>query len=102
MNTDQRDLSLTWVTVEHPLLGDLDVGVVYYPAIPARPTSAYTYVMTGNPGDTGEEAMCEVLDVREACNSDLSVVHVLSDVALGELRELALAQLERSEARKAA
>ena len=82
---------LTYATVTHPVLGEVEVGGEYTPSEPARITSTFEYVMTGDPGDPGcpgEFVACSVL------LADVDLWPVLHDTVIDELSALALAALE--------
>ena len=50
-----RDPALCYLTLRLPdVNAAVTVGYTYDPGSPARPTSAHTYVTTGDPGDPGE------------------------------------------------
>ena len=91
---EKRDPALTWVEVDHDLLGSLSVGVIYDAEIPARWPSAYGYA-SGERGDPGMPALCEVHDVRDGTLADRSLFRLLSDQALEELADLALDELAK-------
>ena len=72
-----RDPALCYLTLRLPdVNAAVTVGYTYDPGSPARPTSAHTYVTTGDPGDPGEaDEAC----IREVWLNGVDIAVLLCD-----------------------
>lgn len=72
-----RDPALCYLTMRLPEVNAaVTVGYTYDPGAPASPTSAHTYVTTGDPGDPGE---AEELSIGEVWLNGVNVAPLLCD-----------------------
>ena len=74
-----RDPTLDYLTIDSADFAvQLVVGYAYQAGTPSAPTSAYTYVTTGDPGDDGSP---EELEIMEVWVNGVDVAHVLTESA---------------------
>ena len=91
-----RDKSLTWATVQHDVLGTVNVGGEYDEGEPARVTSTYAFVTSGDPGSPGQDAEFVVVEViaQDTTGAERNLWAVLQHDVLDELAKLAIAALQ--------
>ena len=92
-----RDSTLDYLTVDSPDFStQLVVGFAYTPGCAASPTSAYTYVMTGDPGDPGES---EELELTEVWVNGCELAGNLSDPVIESISAVLLTKLHLLESK---
>ena len=92
-----RDETLDYLTVDYlDISTQIVVGYAYEPGCQAKPTSAYTYVTTGDPGDPAES---EELELVEVWVNGCDVAGVLSSDAIYSISEAVLAKIRLLQAK---